>query len=80
MPALPETFFDDFWENLSSLTDDDHISASRLIGEMFATGLIRRDGDDLAVGHPFAYLALNSSDQYLVRRIEEAADAARGEG
>lgn len=67
-------WFDDFWTALYE-DEDDRISAVRLIGEMFSERLIARDGDYVN-GVSGNTLDLDARDQFLIRRIEEAARAA----
>lgn len=76
MSGLPDGYFDAFWDHIDPVNDDDGTSALRLIGEMFATNLLWRDGDYLRSGDA-GMLSLTAGDQYLVRRIQDAAEAAR---
>lgn len=77
MSDLPDGFFDEFWEHVNA-DEDDGTNAVRLLGEMFATTMIWRDGDDLVAGDDgVRRLSLSREDQFLVRAIEEAAEAGR---
>lgn len=69
-----DDWYDAFWDSLE-VEEDDGISAARLIGEMYADGVIRRDGDDI-IGRNGCKTTLTAYDQLLVRRIIEAVDDA----
>lgn len=74
----PEGWFDAFWESMDDPSEDDGTSAIRLIGELFASDGVWRDGDYLK-GRMGAATHLSPDDQHLIRRIEQAVEAAREE-
>jgi hypothetical protein len=69
-------WFDEFWERID-VSEDDGVSAARLLGELLDQGTLVRDGDRLLGGGPPT--DLSPDDQFLVRRIENAANGARRE-
>lgn len=80
MIEFDDDWYEVFWDALYPFDDeDDGTSATRIIGELFAAEVIRRDGDVL-VGRPNQKRTLDTSAQYLVRRIEDAAREASGGG
>lgn len=71
-----EMWFEEFWLKFEELGDDDAIPASDLLAKMFSHGLLRRDGDLLfGLGNSSA-MVLSASEQFLVRRTQEAVDKA----
>jgi hypothetical protein len=72
---FPDGWFDEFWEGIDP-SEDDGITAVRLIGELLASESIWRDGDNL-VGRNGSKNGLSADDQHLVRRIEAAVERAR---
>lgn len=71
----PEEWYEEFWTSLEVSEEEDGMSAIRLIGEMLAASVLRREGDALYPGVLDGYpsLQLDAEDQYLVRRIAQAA-------
>lgn len=79
MTDLTSDWYDAFWENLGDLDiDDDGASAIRLIGELLTQRAVNRYGDGL-IGDEGNEVDLTASDQFLVRRIQDAAAAATAE-
>jgi len=79
MSDQPDEWYEGFWDALGDLDDaDDGPNAIRILGECFEQGVIIRDGDHLRGARGDGdILILNASDQYLVRRVQEAAQAGR---
>lgn len=75
MSGLHEEWYDEFFGEFEEESNEDFVSALRLIGEMFSLDIVGRDGDEL-IGRQGMRLLLDARDQYLVRRIEDAAEYA----
>jgi hypothetical protein len=72
-----EAWAEVFWEADLDSTDDGG-RAIRILGELFSANVIHRVGDDLWDRGMNVALRLSTEDQYLVRRIEDAARVAQG--
>jgi len=70
-------WYDEFWSGVD-VDEDEQISAVRLIGEMYADGVIDRDGDYLIGNDPESpeqsRTWLSTGDQHLVRMVFDAVD------
>ena len=72
-------WYDEFWTQCRlEVNEDEGTSAIRLLGELYADGVIDRDGDYLVGNDPEnpeqSRTYLNTSDQYIVRCIFDAVD------
>lgn len=61
-----------FWDCVVDNTDEDGFNAVRILGEMYSDNVFYRNGDSL-IGKDGNTFTLTKEDQFLVRRIIEAA-------
>lgn len=72
---LPDTWYEDFFQSLPPIGEDEGVTAVRLLGELIHCGALGRDGDELGDNAHYS-IHLSPDDQWLVRKIEDAVNAA----
>lgn len=70
-----DQYAEEFWERMSSLSEDDLYEMVLLFGRLLQQRHLQRDGDWM-VGYQIPALKLDARQQFLIRTLQETADAA----